>query len=218
MAIIAILAAIVAPSVSGTKNTSQDAQAAQDGMQVRTAANEFFADQNVIEGLTSQATSTLLVGVATNSETYTGTNATTTTASLQKVSTRWPEKLITSTSTSTDSIYYVEFPITGSANDIGTVYVVDIDNKTIGASTLFGSYTAVDTAKLLSTGYLGVKPDSADAKTTLGSTAVHNFLWLFKKSTSPGSPTQDGREVTVFKLETTEKVGTKYTIKYKQVF
>jgi prepilin-type N-terminal cleavage/methylation domain-containing protein len=227
MAIIAILAAIIAPSVSGTKDTSQEAQAAQDGIQVRNAATEYFSDRDLIEGLTTQSTSTLLVGVATNSETYTGSNATTTSAATQKISSRWPEKFITSSSTSTNSIYYVEFPITGSANDLTIVYVVDDDDKTIAANTLFGKYTAVDTATLVSQGYLEVAPGTADDTTTQGSTAAHDFLWLLKKSTSPGSPTEDARDVAVFKLAETSTVTipngtlpslTKYVLVYRRVF
>jgi type IV pilus assembly protein PilA len=218
MAIIAILAAIVAPSVSGTKNTSQEAQAAQDGIQVRNAATEYFSDQNVIEGLTTQATSTLLgVTVATNSEAYTGSNSSTSTIASQKTSSRWPELFITSSSTST-SVYRVEFPITATSTDIVKVYVVDKDDNTIGASTLFGKYTAVDTSKLVSDGYMEVAPDSAASTTTLSTETPHQFLWLFKKSKSPGSPTEDARDVTVFKLESTEKSGSTYTLKYKQIF
>jgi len=222
MAIIAVLAAIVAPAVSGTKNTSTDAQAAQDGLQVRTSATSYFKDQTAIEGVTKVATSTLGVAVALNSETYTGTNATTSTSTLQTISSRWPEKFITSSATSSNSIYYVEFNPSGTTTgvEIATVYVVDKDGKTIAADTLFGKYTAVDISALITGGYQETKPGTADSTITLGSTVVHQFIWLFRKSTSPGSVTVDNREVTIFKLETTEKNTTtnKYTIKYKQIF
>lgn len=218
MAIIAVLAAIVAPAVSGTKNTSTEAQAAQDGLQVRTAATSYFKDQTAVEGLTKVATSTLQVGVALSSGTYTGTNATSSTSTLQTISSRWPEKFITSSAGSSTSVYYVEFELVSTTSTVAIVYVVDKDNNTIAADTLFGRYTAVDIATLISGGYTETRPGSADSTLGLGATTVHQYLWLFKKSTSPGSPTVDNREVTIFKLETTELNAGKYTIKYKQIF
>lgn len=227
MAIIAVLVAIVAPAVSGTKNSSSEAQAIQDALQVRTAATSYFQDQNSTEILTnpSGTTTPLVVKVGSLSEAYTdGSNtATTTITGTQQKSSRWPEKFITSTATSTDSVYYVEFPITTS-NDIDTVYVVDdgkapTDDNLIGQADLFSKYTAIDIAALVTGKYLEDSPDSGDLTVTLGTTKVHTLVWLFRKTTSAGSAiSNDSREVTVFKLESATKGATKYTLVYRQIF
>lgn len=225
MAIIAVLVAIVAPAVSGTKNSSTEAQAIQDAMQVRAAAIDFFQDQNSTEVLTSELASAITpLGVKVgedNSATYSGSNtATTTVTANQQKSSRWPEKFIVSASTSTDSIYYLEFD-TGGAT-IETVYIVDSDNKIIDLNDLLVDYTAidVDTLVLSSNKYLEEEPTSGDTVTDLAGTSSdpHTFLWLFKKTKSSGSSTFDNREVKVFKLESATKVGAFYTLKYVEIF
>lgn len=226
MAIIAVLVAIVAPAVSGTKNSSTEAQAIQDALQVRAAATDFFQDQNSTEVLTSELASAITpLGVKVgenNSATYTGSNtATTTVTANQQKSSRWPEKFIVSASTSTDSVYYLEFD-TGGATPIDTVYIVDSDNKIIDLNDLLDAYTAidVDTLVLSSNKYLEEEPASGDTVTDLAGTSSdpHMFLWLFKKTKSSGSSTFDNREVKVFKLESATKVSSVYTLKYVEIF
>lgn len=222
MAIIAILAAIVAPAVSGTKQAGVEAQAAQDALQVRTAADDFFSDQNAVEILTSEAVSSLAVALGTtgvNGTTFTGVtdSSTTTISATQKTSSRWPEKFITASATSS-AVYYVEFATSTSA-DLEEAWVLDFDDKIIGGVELLNKYTAIDISKLRSPKeYLSEDPDSANLTITLGTTNVHQLIWLFKKTKSPDSPTDDGREVRVFKLREAVKGASKHTLIYERVF
>ena len=232
MAIIAILAAIVAPAVSGTKDNGVEAQAGQDAMQVRTAANDYFSDQNAVEVLSSEAITSVGVALPTSTEdgtTFVDTetdSSTTTISATQKTSSRWPEKFITASATST-AIYYTEFALS-SSNDLNEAWVLDFDDEIIGGADLFTNYTAIDIDEMRSPKeYLTEEPKSADLTVTLGSTNVHTVIWLFKKTTSPDSPTDDGREVLVFKLAEAKKVSvpngtlpalTKYDLTYRRVF
>lgn len=230
MAIIAVLVAIVAPAVSGTKNSSTEAQAIQDAMQVRAAATDFFQDQNSSEVLTSELKGDISplevkVGEDSATSTYTGTNAATTTVTVdQQISSRWPEKFIVSNSTSTDSVYYLEFDNggAGGTSTIDKVYIVDSDNKIIDLNDLLDDYTAIDVDTLIDSDqqYLEEEPASGDTVTDLSGTSSdpHTFLWLFRKTKSSGSSTFDNREVKVFKLESATKVGSVYTLKYVEIF
>ena len=74
MAIVSVLAGIVAISVSGSGETSRDAQTKQDATTVESAASDFFGDQGGAEVLTPKTVS--VFGVS-NVE--------------QILSTRWPE-------------------------------------------------------------------------------------------------------------------------------
>lgn len=230
MAIIAILAAIVAPAVSGTKDAGADAQAVQDAMQVRTGSNEYFTDQDTVEVVSADtAITSLQVKLATtNGQAFDGSNTATTTASVtQKTSSRWPEKFITSSSTST-ALYYTELPVSGSTT-IGTVYFVDKvvtdpddDGTVISANELLGNYTAIDVDTLVSKDYLEAAPQSADAKRELdnGTTTVevHALIWLFKKVNTPGSDDAAGRDIRVFKLTTATKSGSNFILTYERIF
>lgn len=210
MAIIAILAAIVAPAVSGTKDSGVEAQVSQDALQVRNAANQYFSDQDAVEVVTKDPVTTLAVKVpATSAEGETLSDGTATTANVnatQETSSRWPELFITSSATSTDSIYYAEFPVTSNGN-INTVYVVDFGDKVISGKTLLEDYAAVNFSTLVSKDYLEAQPQGVDSIRQLdSSTTVHSLLWLLIKVNSPGSDDAAGREVRVFRLAQVKKV------------
>lgn len=222
IAIVAVLAAVVAPVVSGSKGASSDSQASQDIAQVRTAANEYFKDQSTVDAIgTFSTTATSSVALAAASLTFDGSGATTTVVSPQRISSRWPELFISTTSTSTNSVYHVEFPIFPSSNpDIDTVWMVDDLGRSIAAATFWGRHTAVDFSALVAGNYLDVKPQSADLLRSIGSgTQVHRFLWLFRTTKNAGSTSFDSREVVAFQLEEASKnpVSNKLTLTYRQV-
>lgn len=233
MAIIAVLAAIIAPAVSGTKDTSAQSQASQDALQVRSGANQYFSDQETVEGVESKDVSSLSVKLATaasDGDDFTGDNAVSTSISAtQKISSRWPELFITSSATSSDSAYYAEFPVSGTTV-IDTVYLLDFDDVVIGGQALLEKYTAVDFDALLDGNYLEAKPKGVDATRDLviGDTtqSVHTLLWLFRKTNTPGSTDQTGRDVRVFKLAEAEKVGNdvptnpamEFALTYERIF
>ncbi len=59
MAIIGVLAAIVIPTVSGTRDAGQDAQAKQDISTIENAANERFSNgQNLAQVLSTETATT----------------------------------------------------------------------------------------------------------------------------------------------------------------
>lgn len=233
MAIIAILAAIVAPAVSGTKDTSTDSQAAQDALQVRAGANQYFSDQEAVEGIETNTISSLSIKVATiasDGDDFDGTNEVSgTITATQKTSSRWPEVFITSSATSSDSVYYVELPASGTST-IDTVYFVDIDDTVIGGKTLLEKYTAIDFDALLDGNYIEAKPKGVDGTRDLviGNTTkkVHTLIWLFRKTSQPGTSDQTGRDVRVFKLAVAEKVAndqptlpaSEFILTYERIF
>lgn len=233
MAIIAILAAIVAPAVSGTKDTSTDSQSAQDALQVRAGANQYFSDQEAVEGVETNTISALSIKVATTAadgDAFTGSNEVSgTIAATEKTSSRWPEVFVTSSATSSDSVYYVELPVSGSSV-IDTVYFVDSDDTVVGGQTLLEKYTAIDFDALLDGNYIEAKPKGVDATRDLviGNTtqAVHTLVWLFRKTSTPGTTDQTGRDVRIFKLTEAEKVAndqptipaSEFKLTYERIF
>ena len=231
MAIIAILAAIVAPAVSGTKDTGANAQAGQDALQVRTAANQYFTNQETVEVVTTNDITTLdvtLAQAAANGTAFNPSSLPSTTSTIvatQKTSSRWPEQFITSSATSTDSVYYAEIPVANGGN-IGAVYFVDKvvtdpddDGTVIGGVALLEGYSAIGVDTLVTGNYLESEPQSADATRVLdSSTTVHTLVWLFKKTSTPGTTDQQGRDVRVFKLTTATKNGNVFDLTYERIF
>ena len=226
MSIIAVLAGIVSTSVSGTSETSRDAAARQDAGTFTSAAADFFSDQEGAEVLTP---TTVTVTALFNDETESPITST-----KEVKSSRWPEVFITdelaSLGDSTTSPYINEFP-TANADSAGLVVRVNIRGKddsdgnpgdVITRSQLLTGFTAVDFDALVTAGF--AESDAASFTQTTEALGVdfHNFLWLFKKSTSAGgSGANDSRVISLFKLVSAEIIDTDpadtVELSYKQI-
>jgi len=234
MAILAVLAGMVAPAVSGTKEASIDAKVLQDATQVRAATTSYFKDQTGSEVRTPHSilTTTLVSSVAGQTES-TATLSTVgkpddtvttlvdeTVKVMQEVSDRWPELFITQGSSGVPSIsrtdgfagnsVYKTIFNTGSDPVVKEIVLLDDDSKTITGSSLIEGYTAIDVEVLFSRNYLSAVPEGARNTSTVGTTAVENFLWLFRKVSSVGG-SDDDRNVAVFKLTKVEKLENELT-------
>lgn len=203
MAILGVLAAIVTPAVSGTKQVGKDAQVKTDGTNIQTAAGKFNTDANTAELVTS-ATRNIL-GV---SATYSTSN-------------RWSEQHVI-------TAYSVEFPQT-AANTADTVAELVIDtalgsatNVVTGAA-FAADYTAVLFSGLSAAGYITEAPAGAEG-TFSTDKAYHNYLWVMKKIAANQDATDlSGRTVEVYKLtkiEASTVVGSTSADKltYKRIF
>ena len=70
-------------------------------------------------------------------------------------------------------------------------------------------FTAIDFDRLVDDGYSEKAPSGATEITEANGLDFHNFLWLFKKTTSAGgSGENDSRVITVFKLERVDATST----------
>ena len=199
MAIIGILAAIVVPAVSGPREASTEAEVKEGAFTVASAAADFFAEQTEGELVTS-LTRAIIANIN-------GENSTST-AYTQKKSTRWPEKYLTDDLV-TGGLYAGEFRTQANTTSrVKQVNITDLDASIITRATLLTKYTSIDfdvmtgataiSTDARSAAFLGKEPDSADSKSA---SEFHNFLWLFKKTTSAkGSSEDDGRIMAVFKL------------------
>ena len=158
MAIIGVLAAIVIPTVSGTRDAGQDAQAKQDASTIENAANEKFSNgQNLAQVLSTEtATTTAQI------------NGVTPTSTPQIISSRWAERFLTATTSAT---YLNEFPSVGGLTDgtVINVIVTDLDGNAITGSGLMSGYTAIDVDLLEKEGYMTQVPSSATKVVTVGS-------------------------------------------------
>ncbi len=199
MAILGILVAIVAPSVSGSKDASIAAQTMQDATQVRSAASKYFSNQNQAEVITPH-TVTLTATV----------NDTAVTNAYQSISTKWPEKFITTGSATNFPALYDKVLPTSVSTTTGQVVNVNLMDK--AGSPITGIYflahfMAIDMATLESQDLLEKAPASADMSVTTGITGVSvpSFLWLFEKTDSASGRSNDDREVAVFRLIKVEK-------------
>ena len=221
MAILAILVTIVAPVVTNTQKTSVRAQAQSDSQVVRTAANDFFIDQEQLEVTTPHS---VTVTVDQNDGDLVSGNQE------QRVSAKWPEIFITEEGTppvlratdTDDSKYSVVFPTTGKASD---GKVVDVTLSTDGGELsidgefgLLQDFTAVDLDLLVDEGFMAVKPAGEERLTDTGvdSLEVPNFLWLFEKRDSSGG-TNDGREIVVFELVRVDRNDGTVALTYEQI-
>ena len=215
MAIIGILAAIVVPAVSGTREASTDAEVKEGSFTVESISGDFFAAQTAAEVITP-----LTTDIDADINTDTDTAATST----QKKSSRWPETYLTGLGTST-GFYAVEFRATSTdtGSTVRAVNITDNDGQPISRSDLLTKYTTIDFDLLT-----GVSSDSrADeflSKQPKGVTLVsdgdyHNFLWLFKKTSSKQTD-DDGRKVAVFKLIKVDQdeSGGEVMLTYGQIF
>ena len=195
MAIIGILAAIVVPTVSSTREAGKEAQAKQDATTVENAANEKFAKtQNSAETLkTETATTTAKI------------NSVAATSTTQTTSGRWPEKFITANA-SAKAIYGTEFP-TSTSPTVANVVITDLDGNAITSSALLGGYTAIDFKVLEAEGFMTDKPRSVDQVVTVAGKNFHTFLWLFRKETSAsGGSSNDARKVVLLKLKSAREI------------
>ena len=229
MAILAVLVAIVAPAVTGTKEAGVDAQVLQDATQVRTAATDHFRAQNESEvrtphTITTTASLTSVVGESTEPfTTAVVINA------KQVISSRWPELFITTEATSTFPARYAEvFTTSASVTDgvVNDLILLGKTGTTILGKDLLKGFTAIDTALLVTEGFLLSEPVGT-ALTSEGVTSnkFPNFLWLFQKTTSAASGARnDSREVAVFKLIKIDRVeisgfkATQVDLTYRRVF
>ena len=176
MAIVSVLAGIVAISVSGSGETSRDAQTKQDATTVETAASDYFGDQGGAEVLTPKTVS--VFGVS-NIE--------------QILSTRWPELYISET-------YPTVFSTSVTGSEVNSILLLTGEDSTslITPKRLQENFNAIDFDKLTDGGYL---PDLPDAATSLTPDLYTNYLWLFQRTSAAGaSDERAARQVTVFKL------------------
>ncbi|MBI2906179.1 MAG: prepilin-type N-terminal cleavage/methylation domain-containing protein [Chloroflexi bacterium] len=209
MAILAVLVAIVAPAVAGSREASLQAQALQDAMQVRTAANKFFGQVQASEVRTSHMVTTTTLLPANSGQDAGIALLEPATQARQMVSSRWPEKFITRSQNppadvSTIGAGYADVVQTGLSPIVDSIVVLGSDGKTLAGKVLLERYTAVDLDTLATQGFLARKPAAAE----LRSDNVPNFLWLFEKtsSSSAAERSDDSRDVVVFKLVKVEKI------------
>ena len=210
MAIVAVLAGIVSTSVSGSGDTSVTTAAQQDATTVNSSAADFFGDQEgaaliTPHSVTVEAPIIEVVGSAEVPDSPTSVQ--------QKKNSRWPEQYITDDGTgAATSVYTAEFPtsdpVNGTDGDVVKITIRakdtdttdEIDGEIIDRTTFLQEYTAIDFDKLESLSFVEARPDTAST-TTVGD--LHNFLWLFRKSTAAGgSGDDDSRTISVFKLTT----------------
>ena len=237
MAIVAVLAGIVSTSVSGSNESSRDAAARQDANTVNSASGDFFADQG---GSDVRSPSTVAVEVKINGVDNAGLAAAgQTSPTVQVISSRWPEKFITEELASVEvggtvfeTPYAHEFPHlnTNSSLKINNVIITDSVGIAIDHDELLTRYTAIDFDKLVgdpndpvnNPGYSQKLPNSVEQTQSALDEDFHNFLWLFRKTTSAGgSGPDDSRAIALFKLVTIQVVDVggidKVDLTYKQI-
>lgn len=243
MAILATLVAIVAPAVAGTREASIQAQAQQDGSQVRTAANKYFSSINASETRTQHTiTTSTFISTAVNATPTAIANAVP-----QIVSNRWPEKYITLDVAATGSdvaligASYTDVFNTATSASSGVPGMKDVnsvtllDNSTpaniITAANFFRAYTAIDMGpntgavsdnSLVTKGFLAKQP----AGLGMTSQGKPNFLWLLSKTSSSSALERqnDSRDIAVFKLVKVERMespradGANLNLTYQLIF
>ena len=198
MTIIGVLAGIVVPAVSGTKEASNDAEVREGAFTVQSAANDFFA---------AQATAEVVKPLTRDINAYINGEEDVATSYTQRIGTRWPEKYVTDHDTEKGA-YAVEFrtSTTTTESKVRAVVMLDHDGSPISRRDLLMKYTALDFDILSgeddsddrSESFLPKIPGAVES---LAQGEYHDYLWLLKKSTSSHSSSEDnGREVTVFKL------------------
>ncbi len=199
MAILGVLAAVVVPAVSGTKQVSKDSQVKSDATTAQNGLSSYNTDANTAELLT------------TTTENILGASAT------MVISNVWPEQNI-------NDGYAAEFPLAAgsAANTVNELVFVDAktyDGTAITTAAVFAAnYNAVLIDTLASGGYIPNEPTSIDS--TFNSTKpYHNYLWLAKKL-PVGSDTDGGRALEVFKLTKIEAAatGSGDKLTYKRIF
>ena len=193
MAIVAVLAGIVAISVSGSGESSRDAQTQQDATTVNSAVASFFSNQPSTEVRVPRTVTVLGVAGVT-----------------QETSTKWPEVYITDG-------YPEVFPEDNTSTVDSIVFLnpggIQSD---LTVSGLLSRFNAIDFAKLEDGGFLPEVPDSA----TVASAGFNNYLWLLEKTTAAGGSGEgSSRKIAVFKLTKLEEIEGATTVKlsYQQI-
>ena len=200
MAILAVLAAVVFPAVSGKGEASKDSQTLTDATLIQTAVGDYYKDQ-VGADLFSTTTVSILDPLATPADDV-----------AQVISNKWSEIIISGTGGG----YATEFP----ADNETTVSGVTITDKTGAAITpeaLAETHNAVSFSALIDGGYLADAPNGVDSATD----GYQNYLWLVKKATSAGGAgADDSRAVVVYKLTsvTVAESGGLDALGYEQIF
>lgn len=192
MAIVAVLAGIVTTSVTGTSDSSRDAQAIQDTTTLGSAAADYFSDQGGAETLIPS--DPLVLAITPNV--------------VQMISSRWPEDFVT-------SIYRNVFPpdaattVTGitfldeDGTILSTIVVETGEAIDFAVPNLLAGYTAVDFETLTSQNYMNSEPNSVSRM----SGPYSDYLWLFQKAGSAGAAGENSsRNVALFKLVVVEKI------------
>ncbi|MBI2958424.1 MAG: prepilin-type N-terminal cleavage/methylation domain-containing protein [Chloroflexi bacterium] len=199
MAILGVLAAIVTPAVSGTKQVSKDSQVKSDATSGQNGIGAYNSDANTAELLTTTAEDIL------------GSAAT------MVISNTWPEQNI-------NDAYSTEFPAAaGAAANTVNELVFDgaktYDGTAITAATTFAAnYNAVNMSTLANGGYIPEEPQSIDSMFS-SAKQYHNYLWLAKKI-PVGADVDGGRSLEVFKLTKIEaaSTGSGDKLTYKRIF
>ncbi|MBI2829774.1 MAG: prepilin-type N-terminal cleavage/methylation domain-containing protein [Chloroflexi bacterium] len=204
MSILAVLAAIVFPAVSGTQEVSKGSQVKQDASTVANAVSDSFKDQVGAEIVTPKTVTIL-----------------TTTGIVEKTSTRWPELYISGTG----EIYAAEFPTAAGTGKASALVITDKNNTklvdtaastAITAEAFVEARQAIDMQSLADDKYMPSVPKSFTDK----SGTYHNFLWLVKRTSSAGG-SDDSRQVEVYRLVRVESTGTASdgdALTYEQVY
>ncbi|MBF8268162.1 MAG: hypothetical protein HW388_1670 [Dehalococcoidia bacterium] len=220
MSILAVLVAVVAPSVTGTRDASINAQVMQDATQVRGASTKYYASINTSEVRTPHTVTT-----------QTQVNGAALTSSEQVTSSKWPEKFITVAQgtlpagvTAIGSVYSDVFETKTAGIKVDKVVLLDEEGNSITApgTNFLPKFTAIDMAELKRAKLLEKEPAGSE----LESDGAPNFLWLFEKtsSTADAVNADDSREVAVFKLvkveimETADTDGGSLELTYRRIF
>ncbi|MBI2829773.1 MAG: type II secretion system protein [Chloroflexi bacterium] len=191
MSILAVLAAIVFPAVSGTQEVSKGSQVKQDASTVNTAMGDSFKDVTGAEVITPTSVQVLANNVTGG----------------QKKSSRWAEEFITTT-------YSGEFPGTAVAGAVNAVSIKD-GTTTIAPEVFVATRQAINLSTLATGKYIPSVPKSS----TDLSGGYHNFLWVVKRASSTAG-TDDSRAVEVYRLvkvDSAETTGNK-TLTYERVY
>lgn len=200
MAIMAVLATIVVPAVTGTKQVSLDSQVAQDAGVIETAVSDYNTDANLAEGLT---TTTADVVGELNTE--------------QIVSNKWPEKTIS-------DAYPVAFPAVDTQvtsvilkDDDGTTTLYGTGETTNNLAAFVKAYNAIDITTLASEGYIQEIPNGVALTFDDSPRDYVNYLWLVKK-VAVGDDADGGRVVVVFSLTQVQASGNTSALVYQQIY
>ena len=182
MAILGVLAAVVVPAVSGTKQVGKDSQVKTDATNLQSAMGKYNTDANEAELITA-ATQTNILD----------------TASPNTTSNRWSERHLSvaysaefRAAKGTAANQVAELAFTGATKSDGTAVTSMAD--------IAANYTAIEFAGLATAGYITEEPAGSEA--TFSSTKpYHNYLWLAKKiKTNQDTTDLSGRTVEVYKL------------------
>ena len=197
MAIIGILAAVVMTETTGAQSAGDVAANQQSGSALDSAVVDFVADQVDAESISS---ATVTVTATINDDAAAPTT--------QRISSRHPEKFITSNDTgaSSTAIYGNEFPTFGATTDgvVVNVVLIDRNGSPISRVDFLEVHTAIDVTLLEELGFLS---DTLESATSTVNDTFHNFLWTFAKIGSSDGGDLDARRIEAFKLVKITEVG-----------